>query len=639
MNGKHHLPGFLHDPLPRILLFGGKGGVGKTTCATASAIALSHTHPELSFLLVSTDPAHSLADSLADSALPGNLTALEFDAAASLAAFKSKNRGKLSVIADRGTFLDNDDINRFLDLSLPGLDELMAFLEISDWVKENRYDCIVMDTAPTGHTLRLLSMPQLIRPWLSALDSLLGKHRYMKKVFSGTYEPDDIDAFLLDFSDSVTTLETLLQNKDRALFVPVMLAEAFSIKETARLLVELKKLKIHVRDVIVNKLYPENDCPVCGQERNRQNHELANLNKNLTRYHIWSQPLQPSETMGAKALGIFWDPVERFDKVTAGKKDRAILEYPHVDPIRSLPLPVQKILIFAGKGGVGKTTLACATAVHIAKGTAAKKVLLFSTDPAHSLEDCLASRVESSPAELIPGLDAMEIDGQKEFIALKKQYASDLEKLLGRETSSLDFTFDRDVMNRILDLSPPGLDEVMALLKATDFLFAEHYDVLVLDAAPTGHLIRLLEMPELVADWLRVFFELFLKYKNIFKLPRIAKRMTQMSKDIKRLRALLQDPEQASLYCVTILTQMAAAETGDLVEDCRKLGITVPVLFCNMATPENDCPFCAAIRKQEQEVKKQLVKTLPGVNQVVVYRQEEPTGIERLAELGSAMYG
>ena len=182
---KNHgkFPFFLSDAGVRLLLFGGKGGVGKTTASAATALELALRHPERSLLLISTDPAHSLQDSFSGAKPPPNLKVLELDAQAYLHAFQEKNRQRLREIASRGTFLDEEDINRFMELSLPGMDELMAFLEISRWVKEGAYDGIIMDTAPTGHTLRLMEMPDMIRKWLEALDALLAKHRYMKKLF------------------------------------------------------------------------------------------------------------------------------------------------------------------------------------------------------------------------------------------------------------------------------------------------------------------------------------------------------------------------------------------------------------------------------------------------------------------------
>ena len=201
---------FPEDSGLRLLFFGGKGGVGKTSCAAAVALRYASRSPEGSCLLVSTDPAHSLADSLGDFQPPHNVTVLEFSAQHSVDTFKAKHRSKFAEIAARGTFLDEQDIRRLLDLSLPGLDELMALLSIAGWadfgLRPHRGG-----TAPTGHTLRLLTTPDLIRTWLKALDALLAKHRFMQQRFRGSYQRDELDQFLLDLAAEVKQMEGLLR--------------------------------------------------------------------------------------------------------------------------------------------------------------------------------------------------------------------------------------------------------------------------------------------------------------------------------------------------------------------------------------------------------------------------------------------
>src|SRR5208337_165493 len=118
------------------------------------------------------------------------------------------------------------------------------------------------------------------------------------------------------------------------------------------------------------------------------------------------------------------------------------------------PPPQATLLLFAGKGGVGKTTLACATALHLAQDRAGKKVLLFSTGPAHSLSSCLGTPIGPRPKLVFTGVEAMEIDSESEFRALKKQYAGDMQKFLESISSNFDLTFDRAVLERILDLPP-----------------------------------------------------------------------------------------------------------------------------------------------------------------------------------------
>ncbi len=251
------VPRFLAPPGLQLLIFGGKGGGGKTTCATAAALRLAAGSPQSSFLLVSTDPAHSLADSLAGLVPPRNLKVLELDPQEYLLDFKKKHSAKLREIASRGTFLDDEEINRFLDLSLPGLDELMAFLEISAWVEKRVYDCIVVDTAPSGHTLRLLTMPEFLRKWLAMLETLLAKHRYMKWAFARSRERDELDAFLDELAVSVKQMEAVLQDSARCSFVPVMLAEVMSLRETVAIVKEADRLMLPIGDIVVNKLLPE----------------------------------------------------------------------------------------------------------------------------------------------------------------------------------------------------------------------------------------------------------------------------------------------------------------------------------------------------------------------------------------------
>ncbi|MBI3108492.1 MAG: ArsA family ATPase [Candidatus Rokubacteria bacterium] len=631
-------PAFLRDRALRLLLFGGKGGVGKTTCAAAAALALAGRWPEASYVLVSTDPAHSLADSLAGSALPPNLTLVELDAGQRLAAFKSAHGGTLREIAARGTFLDDDDIGAFLDLSLPGLDELMAFLEISRWIEEDRYTCVVVDTAPWGHTLRLLEMPELITRWLGALDALLAKHRYMKRLYRGAYRRDDLDDFLLGLAASVERMKATLLDPVRCRFVPVLLAEPLSVTETVGLMDDLGRLKIPTAELVVNRLYPDTDCRVCADGLAGQVRELKRIHDQVSGQVVWGLPLFPDEVRGRERLELFWGPAaELADGARMPRRPAAA--QPRVASPPPLPAPEIELLIFAGKGGVGKTTLACATALRLARERPGAEILLLSTDPAHSLAACLDRPVRPEPAALAPGLRAMEIDPQAELEALKQRYASDLERAFDALLPNLDLTFDREVMERILDLSPPGLDEVMALSRAMDLLASGADQVLVLDAAPTGHLIRLLEMPELIDRWLKVVFGLFLKYKTVFRLPGVSERLVRLSKDLKRFRALLADPRRASLYAVTIPTEMAYEETGDLLAACRRISIGAPVLFVNLATPESDCPLCSALRRREAGVERRFRDAFPGAHQALVFRGGEPRGLERLGDLGGALFG
>ena len=156
-----NLPTFLGDRNLRFIFFGGKGGVGKTTAAAASALYLARQRPDERILAVSTDPAHSLGDSLGqdigDEIVPiegaDNLWARELDAEKVLAEYRRENDPILAEIANRGTLFDENDIADFMRLTLPGMDEVMAIREIIALIKSGEYDLVIVDTAPTGVSL------------------------------------------------------------------------------------------------------------------------------------------------------------------------------------------------------------------------------------------------------------------------------------------------------------------------------------------------------------------------------------------------------------------------------------------------------------------------------------------------------
>jgi arsenite-transporting ATPase len=297
-----------------------------------------------------------------------------------------------------------------------------------------------------------------------------------------------------------------------------------------------------------------------------------------------------------------------------------------------------QFVLLAGKGGVGKTTLSCATAIRLARDFPGKRVLLFSTDPAHSLSACLHAHIGSRPAVVFPGLTAMEIDAKAEFEKLKTRYAEELERFLESVSRGFDLTFDRVVLERMLDLSPPGLDEVMALTRILEFLARDRYDLFILDCASTGHLIRLLELPEIVNQWLKAFFSLFLKYERVLRLPGFTDELVGISRNLKKLRELLQNPAASALYAVSIPTQMALEETTDLVAACHRLGIAVPLLFLNLLTPPCDCRLCSSLQQRERAVVRVFRHAFPEKPQTLVYRQPQIAGLERLEELGQCLY-
>lgn len=638
--GQVATPSFLHDRSLRLIFFGGKGGVGKTTCATASAIEVARNRLTDSFLLVSTDPAHSVADCLADSSPPENLKIIEMNASQSLAEFKREHLGEINEIVSRGTFLDEEDINQLVDLSLPGMDEVMALLEINEWVAQRQYHCIFVDSAPSGHTLRLLETPHFINKWLRVLNVLSAKHHYMQKVFGKRNHLDSADAFVRELFLSLKQLDGVLRDPVCCRFVPVAIAERLSIRETVSFLRRLREKSIPIADVVINKIIPSDDCECCAARRAKQFSELKTIfqDHDLSQYSYWGIPMFPTEMRGEQYLCEFWPGAYQLSShYRRSSKKKAVLE-PRVEHSAALSTDGFRLIFFAGKGGVGKTTLACATALGAAQRDANKRILLLSIDPAHSLGDCLNTSLSSTPRNLLSNLAAMEIDAPAEFESLKGKYRQEIEKLFVKVGGGLDLTFDREVFERMMDLAPPGIDEIMAVTRISRLLSESDYDMVILDSAPTGHLIRLLELPAIVDQWLKAFFRVLLKHREVFSLGSITQKLVQLSKDIKAFRNLLGNHEECAMFVVSIPSEMAFLETVDLVTACRSAGAGVARLFLNMVTRRQDCFLCAALEKQEQQIMRQFREDFPDIKQTIVYTQREPIGLPLLSELAAALY-
>lgn len=617
---------FLDNAELRLVLFGGKGGCGKTTSAAAASIRLADMMPQKKVLLISTDPAHSLGDSIGMpiggviTQMEGikNLWLLEMDACRLYEEFRDKHEGTMKKLAERGTYFDKDDIESFFSLSLPGMDEVMAVIEVANILKSGTYDLIVLDTAPTGHTLRLLALPARMERWVAVLDMMQDKYRFLKRHYTGRYKRDDADDFLEMMETDLGGVKALLKNDRETEFVPVTIPEPMAIDETERLLASLRDYGISVKSIIANRVTEQAECPFCASRREEMGESLKRIEESFAGYKIIRVPLFPYEIKGLKRLTEFGEFL--FEE----RKGIPIIFHPGTPSplagegrgvgewqpglIKDISeRPGMEFLIFGGKGGVGKTTIAAVTALCTARANPDKRILIMSTDPAHSLSDSFGCRIgdEITRIDTEGQLYSLEIDAEKMMNAFKNEYRTSIEEVFDRFVAGgIDIKFDRDLLVELIDLSPPGLDEIMALKRMMDL--AGSYDLFILDTAPTGHLLRFLETPEIALSWLKAFLRLLLKYKGVVSLGRAAERVVELTRDVRRIKETLLDAAKTEFIGITIPEDMSMAETGRLLGSLKKLGVPCRRIIVNMAMPLTECNFCLMKRKEEERYLRQM---------------------------------
>jgi arsenite-transporting ATPase len=534
------------------------------------------------------------------------------DASLALERFRAAHSRVLAEIAERGTLLDEEDINELLSLSLPGLDEVMSLFELSELDREGNYGHIVVDTAPSGHTSRLLRLPEVFDRMVKALDLMGDKHRYILAHFARRRPiADEVDLFLRDLSRRIESVRTLLHDKEQTRFALVTIPEAMSVRETERYLELLREQGVPVRDLIINRVEQEHDgCEYCLARVKSQRPWIKQLTNSFRDLRFHYVPLMAKEVRGfadLKEIGkLIWEgdgfkPAARSSKSISSSGINL-----EVDQDGAFPLVSREVAIFGGKGGVGKTTAAAAFALALARANPKQRLLIFSTDPAHSLSDSFDEEI----GELRKGiagnanLDAMEIDPGKWFEELKQRYRSWTDDLFASLSggSRMEIKFDREAMRELVELTPPGIDEIAALGTISDLLDSERYHTIILDTAPTGHLIRFLELPQVALSWIRTFMKLLLKYQHVLRANQVAEELVALSKSIKQVLALLTDAERCEFVGVAIPERMSLEETVDLAKSLEKLKVPLQKLLINGIAPATGCRFCKLRRKMQDEV-------------------------------------
>ncbi len=671
-------PSFLKNEKLRLVIFGGKGGTGKTTSSCATAMYLARKYPEKKFLVTSSDPAHSVGDSfdcpVNSSVTPvkrvDNLWAIEMDSEILLEKFKKKYKFSINNFSNMSFSTDQIDIRDFLNFKLPGMQEMMILLEIVNLLKFGifrpyEYDLVIWDTAPTGHTLRLLELPDKVLKWIELFETSFIRYNRVAigaamigfKIPGRMPPRGNVRTFLDTLAKDLEKIRAILKNKERCEFIPVTIPEELSIVETERLLATLREENIPVRNIIVNRLQDESGCAFCSNRREEQQNYLKEIDEKFTSFNLVNIPIFSNEVRAKEGL-------LRFGEFLSGNGAQYSSPQSTLEPLKDednfqsgmLSEVLNKdlqFIIFGGKGGVGKTTVSAATALSVAKHNPNKKVLVFSTDPAHSLTDSFATPIGDTvtPIESEGNLSALEIDGAGLYQDFRKEYKSNIEDafkkwqnsyLAGGRKWKLDF--DEKVMVEFVDTYPPGLEEVLALEKIMGFIKNADFDIYIFDTAPTGHLIDLLKFPELVREWLRVTYRAILKYHRevpVDNIEVVAKKILSSQETVQKMHMLLTNPQKNEFIAVTIPEAMGILETEDLLFSMKNLGIPCSHIVVNMVIPPTDCDFCSSKRNEQIDYIQQIDKKTEykgcEIVKVPLY-PHEIRGIDNLTKLSKFMY-
>jgi len=580
----------LRDP-PRFLFFTGKGGVGKTSLACACALALADAGRRV--LLVSTDPASNLDEMLGVAlsdrprAVPGapGLDALNIDPEAAAEAYRQRVIAQMpddSSEADRGTV--REQLSGACTTEIAAFDEFIGLLAGD----AQGYNHVVFDTAPTGHTLRLLSLPKAWTGFLEGNDrgaSCLGPHSGLKM------QEQRFQAGMQALADGARTAIVLVTRADAA-----------ALREAARTHDELRALGLANQRLVVNAVFRASaaDDAVAAALQALGDEALAALPDSLRRLPQDRVPLQPFDMIGLPALRALSDP--------------SAASSPAAAPPASLPADAQPLRVLAdelaqqdhglvmvmGKGGVGKTTIAAALALALA--ARGKTVHLSTTDPAAHL----AATLDGS----VPGLQVDRIDP----VAETQRYVDKIMASRGR---------DLDEAGRALlleDLRSPCTEEVAVFHAFSRIVGEARSAFVVLDTAPTGHTLLLMDA---TGAYHR-------QMKREFEGSSAARIVTPLMR--------LQDAQYTRIVLVTLPEVTPVSEAAALQDDLRRARIEPCAWVVNrsLAASGTHDPVLAARMAGEAHQLARVAGGLAKRTYVVPWVPRPPVGVAALSKLVDA---
>lgn len=591
----------------RLNFFIGKGGVGKTTISSAFAMFAAGQRRRSSVLLMSTDPAHSLADIFEvrfrdkhriELPQASAVDLWQIDAKREFEKFMGRHREALLSAIEAGTIFTRAEIEPLLETTIPGLAEVAALLALAQLQESGSYDSVVIDTAPMGHTLRLFQLPEQFSRLLQFVETAASRDRLLAQHFGGgdTTSP----AFLGEWQGALASVHEAL-GEDRARVVLVTTPEKFALEESFRAADQLsgESPGLRISKVVLNRavLRPSR-CPRCSRQAQRTREAARLLQRHFPSAALKFAGDSGSPILGTSALLAFGEHIFAGKPFPGGAPPASVYNLPferQAWPVLETPLSLT-----VGKGGVGKTTISAALAFSTRK--AKRAVTICSTDPAPSLDDVFHQGVGDEPKPVLrdPQFLAMEMEAARHFRAWVERIKARLDSAFSGEAGGvhLDLSFERAIFAALLDIVPPGIDEVVAVFRILDLLGRSSRHVLI-DMAPTGHALELLRMPDRVLLWSRLLLKTLAPHRRLALAREAGVEIAEIGQRVRQLSKLLRDKAGARIYPVMLAEPLPDRETGRLLTVLSDLHVPVAPLFVNRFLVEENvgrCRRCALAR-------------------------------------------
>lgn len=601
----------------RFIFFSGKGGVGKSTMSCATAVWNARQGRKT--LLVTTDPAPNLSD-IFEQQIGAEVTAVksvENLFAIEINPDQASDEYRERIVEPMRVLLDEKHISIIKEqMNSPCVEEVAAFDKFISFMDDHLYDVVVFDTAPTGHTVRLLQLPT---EWSSEISrggaTCVGPSSSLKQS-------------QLNYDKAIS----YLQDTSRTTFVFVMKPELISLNETVRSSAELAKLDIPTSALIINGFLPDE---AISEDRFRevkrkeegiiaQAEEIFKIPK--IHFPLLNREVKGVSDITAVGSAIFEKNEEAISSLrlnpTLSENTIEFLACPgDKTTILAKMLPggnETKYIFFTGKGGTGKSTFASSTAIFLAeKGI---RTLIVTTDPASHLDELFGQLVEHEPS-LVNGFDNLYIARIDQVLALDEYRKRILDSVAGKDEATIKSVEE--------DLYSPCAEEMAAFEKFMNYFDNTDYSVVIFDTAPTGHALRLLELP---ADW-----------KGFIDLGTLTRETSQETKDkYDRIIDTMKNPEKSVFGFVMYPEYTPMIEALRAANDLKEqVGINAGFIAVNYVLSKDiaDNPFFVSRRSQQNYylIKIRELFLLPMA--IAPLCEYEPQGVEQLKQFAVQVYG